>query len=285
MKGPGSGSLARGTLRGRAARMVGVLGRHYTYRGQRVFSLGARVLRRFPPPDELVYRDADGYLRNADLRDHMESLVFVGLHRLPKAAMAVLQPGDWAIDVGANVGSVAGQMCRAVGPEGLVWAFEPIPRNVTRLHGLAQANDLFQLEVFDCALSSRTGSATIRLGGEGASGHASFTASWIRGGELEVVTERLDELVDRVEHGRPLRLIKLDVEGFERQVLEGAEQTIRRFRPLIYCEFNDIILRDAGSSSDELLRTFTELGYREVSERARRRAGLTGRNVDLLMTS
>jgi FkbM family methyltransferase len=214
----------------------------------------------------------------------MESLVFVGRHRLPKSVVAALQPGDWAIDIGANVGSVAGQMCRAVGPEGLVWAFEPIPRNVTRLHGLAQDNDLTQLEVFDCALSARNGSASIRLGGEGASGHASFTASWIRGGELEVVTERLDDLVERADQARALRLVKLDVEGFEGEVLEGAEQTIRRFRPLIYCEFNDIILRDAGSSSEALLRTFRELGYGVAPRWRRRSARLAGRNVDLLMT-
>jgi FkbM family methyltransferase len=264
---------------------VGAVGRHYTYPGQRAFSLAARGLRRFPPPEEIVYEDVDGYVRSADLRDHMESLVFVGRHRLPKAVMAALRPGDWAIDVGANVGSVAGQMCRAVGREGRVWAFEPIPRNLERLRRLAEANNLSQLEIFDCALSSETGKAAISQPGEGLSGHASFTASWITGEPLEVVTQRLDDLTAEVNEARPLRLLKIDVEGFEREVLEGAEATIRRFRPLIYCEFNDIILRDAGSSSQALLEAFAGLGYRVAPQWARRSAELTGRNVDLLMTS
>lgn len=267
----------------RTAVAVGAVGRRYSYPGQRAFSPAARVLRRFPPPGELTYRDADGYERTADLRDHMESLVFVGRHRLPKAVVAGLRPDDWVVDIGANVGSVAGQMCRLVGDAGLVWAFEPIPRNVDRLRRLAETNRLRQLEVFPCALSSTAGSATIRLAGDQSSGHASFTASWIREGSLDVATERLDHLTEGFYPGRSLRLVKLDVEGFERQVLEGAEATIRRFRPLIYCEFNDVILRDAGSSSAELFSAFTELGYSVAPAWRRTGARLAGRNIDLLL--
>jgi FkbM family methyltransferase len=261
-----------------------MLGRHYTLPGHRAFSLAARTLRRFPPPEELVYRDVDGYTRAADLRDHMESLVFVGRHRLPRAVVAELRPGDWAIDIGANVGSVAGQLCRTVGPGGLVWAVEPLPRNVDRLRLLAEANGLRQLEVLPCALGSEQGTATIRLGGDGSSGYSSFTASWISDGALDVRTERLDDLAAEVGSDRRLRLVKLDVEGFERRVLEGAEVTLRRRRPLVYCEFNDIILTDAGSSSAELLGAFADLGY-TVAPAWRRTSGrLAGRNVDLLMT-
>jgi FkbM family methyltransferase len=253
-------------VRRAAAVALGHAGRRYTYPGQRALSLVARGVRRFPPAGEIVYTDADGYTRTADLRDHMESLVFVGRHRLPKAAMAAVRSGDWAVDIGANVGSVAGQLCRAVGDQGLVWAFEPIPRNLDRLHALASVNALSQLRIFPSALSSATGTATIRLAGEGSSGHASFTASWIDKGELEVRTERLDDLTAEVDDNRPLRLVKLDVEGFEQQVLEGAEATLRRFRPLVYCEFNDIT------------------GYRPAPGYERASRSLPGRNVDLLMT-
>ena len=265
------------------ATATGLLGRRYHYPGQRAFSLAARALRRFPPPREVEYDDADGYRRIADLGDHMESLVFVGRHRLPAAVMANVRPGDWAVDVGANVGSVSGQLCRAVGRDGLVWAFEPIPRNVARLRRLAEVNDLAQLRVFDCALGPSTGTASIGLPGPGGSGHASFTASWIRDGRLDVPTRRLDELTTDVDHRRPLRLVKLDVEGFEREVLEGAEDTLRRHRPLVYCEFNDIILTDAGRSSRELLDAFGDLGYVVAPAWRRTAARLTGRNVDLLM--
>jgi len=268
----------------RVAAVAGVAGRHYAYPGQRAFSLVARALRRFPPPGDVTYSDPDGYVRVADLRDHMESRVFVGRHRLPKAATTLLRPGDWAIDIGANVGSIAGQMCRAVGSAGLVWAFEPIPRNVARLQGFQEANGLSQLRIFDCALSSTSGNAPIRVPDDTSSGHASFTASWIDHGRLEVPVRRLDDLTAGFDDAPPLRLVKLDVEGFESEVLAGAEATIRRFRPWIHCEFNDIILRDAGSSSEILLQSFEDLGYRVAPAWRRVAAKLDGRNVDLLLS-
>ncbi len=272
------------SLRRRTVEAVGVVGRGYRYPGHRAFSLVARLLRRLAPPGELAYEDVDGYRRVADLHDHMESLVFVGRHRLPASVMAGIRPGDWAIDVGANVGSISGQLCRAVGRHGLVWAFEPVPRNVDRLRRLAVVNGLNQLEIFECALSATKGTSSIHLAGEGGSGYASFTASWIRGGRLDVYTDRLDHLTGRVDHHRPLRLLKLDVEGFERQALEGARETIARWRPMIYCEFNDVILRDAGSSSEELVRDFADLGYGVAPAWRRAALNLNGRNVDLLMT-
>jgi hypothetical protein len=52
---------------------------------------------------------------------------------------------------------------------------------------------------------------------------------------------------------------------------------------MVYCEFNDVILRDAGSSSDELLAAFAALGYRPAPAWRRTATRLAGRNVDLLM--
>lgn len=277
------GGVRSAALRRRAALATGQLARHHLDTGRKAGSVAARALWRFPPPGELAYTDADGYARRADLHDYMEALVFVGRHRLPAQVAAALRPGDWAVDVGANVGSVAGQMCAAVGPAGAVWAFEPIPRNVERLEELARTNGLAQLRVFPSALSSAAGTAEIGLPAPGSSGTASFTASWIREGRLEVRTERLDDLTAGAADTPALRLMKLDVEGFERQVLEGAEATIRRFRPDIYCEFNDIILRDAASSSRQLLGAFADLGYRVAPAWAAASTRLDGRNLDLLM--
>ena len=67
----------------------------------------------------------------------------------------------------------------------------------------------------------------------GESGWASFTKSWDTNGTLEVATWRLDDLVDEQGFVGRLALIKLDVEGFEPKVLEGAGRTLRRLRPAV----------------------------------------------------
>jgi FkbM family methyltransferase len=185
--------------------------------------------------------------------------------RLPTSVWPQLRPGGWAIDVGANVGLVTAQLCERVGQSGTVWAVEPIPRNAERLRQLRSDNDLVQLSVLEGALGDTSSTASIRLPAGGESGWASFTKSWDTGGELPVKTWRLDDLHDTFPP-QPLDFVKIDVEGYEPQVVQGASSTLTTFWPLVMCELNDILLRDAGSSSAGVVRQFGALGYRRVDK-------------------
>jgi FkbM family methyltransferase len=177
-----------------------------------------------------------------------------------------------------------------VGSQGIVWAIEPVPRNVMRLQQLRDANELKTLRVFAGALSNRTGTVLVKTGRvlvklpmSGNSNWASITKSWDSDRGVEVQAWRLDDLVQRERVDRPISLLKIDVEGFEPQVLEGAVNTLREMKPAVFCEFNDILLRDAGSSSGRLLAAFAELGYRPADGWVRQARKLTGRLVDLLL--
>lgn len=213
----------------------------------------------------------------------MECQWFAGVHLgLPSDVLRRLGPGDWAIDVGANIGVVTGQLAARVGAAGHVWAIEPVPWNAQRLKDLRERNHLEMIRTFDVALGAADGTVTLRLPPPGSSGWASVTASWINADEIVVPLRSLDSLVSELGVDGELALIKIDVEGFESEVLAGAAETLARFRPLLYVEFNDEILRDAGSSSIDLLSRFESAGYRasggEVTE-----AWLEMRVVDLLL--
>lgn len=245
-----------------------------------------RVAAKLASPGDYTYRDCRGYLVRADLSDHIERAGFFGAHspRLMRCVAGLLGPGDWAVDVGANVGLVTSEMCAAVTDDGLVWAVEPLPRNVDRLTALKAANDLSQLVVFPAALSSERSTAMLRIPvSPGGSAYGSFVADW-ESVDVEVPTWRLDDLVDEhVGWRRPLRLLKIDAEGAEPEVISGAERTLRELRPLVLCEFNDILLRLAGTSSAKLLDRFVELGYRPSAPLGRTRRPLEGRCVDMLL--
>lgn len=233
-----------------------------------------------------TYRDHYGHLADADLGDYCERIGFFGAHsaRLLRHISANLRPGDWAIDVGANVGLFTSPMCAAVGREGCVWAFEPLPRNVERLEVLKQRNNLDQLHIFPVALSATASTARLRLPVQaGGSAFGSFVATWTSSGELDVETRRLDDLVEARRPAQPLRLLKLDVEGFEAEVLIGATRTLTENRPTVVCEFHDPLLREAGTSAEGLLQRFESLGYRTQPPFGRPSGSLDGRVVDLVM--
>lgn len=260
--------------------MVGNIARH-SPRGR---SRAANWLRRHPGNGPIEFVDATGHRRTADLRDHFESQWFAGVRLgLPNGVLDRVGPGDWAIDIGANIGVVTGQLATRVGASGHAWAIEPVPRNCQRLRDLRERNGLEMIRSFDVALGAADGTLTLRLPPQGGSAWASVTASWINGDKITVPVRSLDSLV--AEHGieAKLAVIKIDVEGYEAQVLAGATETLARFRPLLDVEFNDEILRDAGSSSVELLARFQDAGYRAVDEAGSTAASLHIRVVDLLL--
>ncbi len=90
----------------------------------------------------------------------------------------------------------------------------------------------------------------------------SFVAPWAREEFVEVATVRLDDLVATRAPDGPLRVVKIDIEGFEAEMLAGAQATLTDHRPVVICEFHDPLLRAAGSSSEDLLRAFAAYGYR-----------------------
>jgi FkbM family methyltransferase len=244
----------------------------------------ANWLHRHPGDGPVEYVDGMGHARMADLRDAMECQWFAGVHLgLPSDALGRVGPGDWAIDIGANIGVVTGQLAARVGDSGHVWAIEPVPRNIECLRDLRERNGLKMVRTFGVALGAVDGTVTLRLPPPGHSGWASVTASWIDADEITVPVRSLDSLV--AEHGSEgrLALIKIDVEGYESEVLAGATETLRRFGPLLYVEFNDVILQDAGSSSVELLGRFRDAGYRPVDRAGSTAARLRMRVVDLLL--
>jgi FkbM family methyltransferase len=224
----------------------------------------AHLLVRYPAT--LTYRDTLGFTRRTGLGDFYDACLFLGvdLFLLPQAVVDRIPADSTAVDAGAHIGIVTSQLCRAVGPRGTVHAIEPLPANVRRLRELKSDNDLDQLTVWECALSDKDGSAVLQTtGAAGGSAHSSLTASSYTGATVPVATRALDSIVS---HTTRVGFIKIDVEGAESLMLDGAKRIMTSDRPLVFCEFNDIHLRDAGSSSNELLRKFEDLGYDTAHE-------------------
>jgi FkbM family methyltransferase len=170
---------------------------------------------------------------------------------------AVLRAGGTAIDVGANAGWHTLLMARLVGPGGRVLAVEPNPSVREHLMRNLAINGLTHVEVDGVALAEAQGmlnfvappaddpaSASGHVVSSGAAAHET----------IRVAASTLDALAAEKKLDR-IDLLKIDAEGFEWPILQGAERSIVRFRPCILFEF-DRAYAARGSDSGSLFAEF-----------------------------
>jgi len=166
------------------------------------------------------------------------------------AMRKMLCPGNVVVEVGANIGSLTIPMAQMIAPGGKLIAFEPQPLNAALLRANVAANDLAGVvEVIEAAASNHYSLMKIPKLDE--LGHRNFGAVEVGGGSLDVTCQPIDGLkLDR------LTMLKIDAEGHELEVIEGARQTIERFQPILYVE------NDREDKSRALIAAITDLGYR-----------------------
>lgn len=167
----------------------------------------------------------------------------------------VLSDGAVAMDVGANIGATALIMSAFVG-KGRVIAVEPGPKAFAALCENVRANGAGAVECHNVALSS-DGGRTVFLE-DSSFGHLDLDASPGLDDPRAVAVRTLDDLVESLGLQR-LDFLKIDTEGFEPQVLAGAQAALARFAPIIYLELNAwTLMAHGGNNMLEFLRALAE---------------------------
>ena len=169
----------------------------------------------------------------------------------------LVKQGDKVIDIGANLGYYTCPLADLVGEEGRVYAVEPVPvifsvlkRNVGKrrnveLLNYALGEECRTIEMANDSVASAGYFGTGRnfvSEGELSKDAVRFTAQMQRGSELFGAMEQID-------------FIKCDIEGYERVVLPELRPLIEKFHPTVLVETD-------GESRQQMIRMFTELGYR-----------------------
>jgi len=141
----------------------------------------------------------------------------------------LIEPGDTVIDGGANLGIFTCAFAAAVGPQGRVIAFEPLPYAYDALADNIRANGFDNCEPHRSALSNQNGETKIdvRFGPVRASIVRDFGGTDVQ----TIPTCTIDSLnVSRVD------FIKLDAEGAELAAIEGTKATLCKFKPIVCVE-------------------------------------------------
>ena len=178
-----------------------------------------------------------------------------------------LKRGMTFVDVGANEGLYAVFAARCVGSEGRVIAFEPSQREAERLKRNLELNQLANVTLEPVGVADSDGQAVLKIceyGHEGQNTLGGFVYQVGQEGTQTIGLCRLDTY--RRDRGLSrLDFIKIDMEGAEERVLQGAAQTLKTFRPLIQLEMNDQALQLQGSSRARVARWLLEADYRICS--------------------
>ena len=139
------------------------------------------------------------------------------------ALEATVVSGCTVWDIGANVGHYAAIFSDRVGPNGHVVAFEPAPDTFSLL--AAATEDRTNVTLVPCALGAERGTAPITIAADATAGVHSLVTRDSAGAMAMVAVERGDDV--RAERNLPVpTVIKIDVEGFEYEVIQGLARTL-----------------------------------------------------------
>ena len=188
-----------------------------------------------PEGMSFVYREYLGDISvNIDTRFKVERIMWTGTYEPPLVwLLQSLNTRDWTcFDVGANVGAIALALAKLVGPDGKIYAFEPGPPNLRRLRDNLNLNPELSKRVEMIAAGVGRAPGELYWAEEkGNPGNALLGKTGTH--EIKIIT--LDDFVRERALSR-LDFLKIDVEGMELDVMQGAADTLRRFHPMLYFE-------------------------------------------------
>jgi len=167
-------------------------------------------------------------------------------HRLEE----FIAPGDWVIDVGANIGHYTKKMSELVGPEGRVIAFEPISNTFSLLAANTAKFKYKNTTLLKMAVSEDLNVCDMNTPklSTGLKNYYQSHLSAVKDSSSEAV---MTIPLDCFSFNKKISLIKIDVEGHEMQAIQGMKDTITRYMPILIVE----------TGSDAVISTLKEFGY------------------------
>ena len=204
-----------------------------------------------------------------DLKEGIDLAIYLGVYEPEtiKALQSIVQPGDIVLDIGANIGAIALPLANFVGVSGQVIAFEPTAWAYAKLQKNLSLNS---------NLIGQIKTEQIMLLNEGKEPPSSIYSSWSLADEEDELTHPTHKgrlmttdgvrgiSLDRYFEEHPVQkidLIKLDVDGYELDVIKGASKTLSRYQPKIILELAPHV-QEEKQQLEDLLFELKSANYR-----------------------
>lgn len=213
--------------------------------------------------DAIRRKNIDGITYDLHLNQWMEYALYFGIaNENKKPLYDLIKPGLRVIDVGVNFGETLLNFAQLLGADGMVYGFEPMPYIYEKCLHNVSLNKFKNIVIENAALSDNNENLIINDPANGNSGGTFVSkADENRPSEIVIKVATLDEYIaeNKIEK---VDVIKIDVEGFETNVIKGALNTLSKDKPAMFIEVCDENLKRSNSSAIELIQLLEELNYK-----------------------
>lgn len=196
-----------------------------------------------------------------DINDHIVNVIqrsgtFYESDLLEHLLLSVPRKGVF-VDVGANIGNHTVFFAKYMASR--VVAIEPHPHNFEILNSVIMKNGLTNVQTIKTAVGCEKGTATLSLpeGFENNAGSYAISPGSPGQDSVEVTVDSLDTILSQhIEDQQEITLIKIDVEGYEEQVLKGARYILENHRPHLVVEIH------SAEQHETIEKQLASMGYR-----------------------
>lgn len=174
--------------------------------------------------------------------------------------LSKLNLGDVFIDIGSNIGLFSILASKKVGEKGKVICFEPAPITYNRLVENIELNDFKNIEARNIGLSDSEGALTFYYSDSGFDAWNSFAPDSRLKKSTVIPTSTLDIQLEHVDK-KAIKLVKIDVEGWEKFVIQGGKQFFENYAPIVMVEFTEENTFNAGYPIHDIFKALENFGY------------------------
>lgn len=213
-----------------------------------------------PHTYRIINRNGINY--KVDLYDYMGWWIYFGLkdESRPKLYNLLTNKTNTIIDIGTNIGETIMNFAKLAHKNGNVHGFEPDALNYERCVENLKLNNFTNITLNKLGLGAQAGQFFIKVDTPSNRGGNKISSEYI-GNNTQVVNIIT---LDQYAAGKKLKnvdLIKIDVEGYELNVLKGSATLLKEFTPTLFIELDDNNLREQGDSAKALISYLSQFNY------------------------
>jgi len=217
------------------------------------------------PPLESYKRESirivsrNGINYSLDISDYLQYVIYFGLDVEPKKTLyGSIKDGMYVFDIGTNIGETLLNFSK-LNLSGKNYGFEPVPFLFEKAKKNIALNNFKNVYLNNVAMADKAGVLYFESPSNRNFGSINMSsASTINSNEVRAIS--FDEFIE-YEKIEKIDFIKIDVEGFECKVLEGAMKSINKYKPILFIELDDEYLKKNGSSATQLVERLSLIGY------------------------